>query len=121
MIDPKDAARSAVAQAIQASRLVQQPCTRCGHSPAEAHHEDYSRPLDVTWLCRKCHRVRHREINPPPGDLRVQTIRLPASVWQKLRLLAAAKGTTSIGELRAALEQHFEREWPEVRARLDAA
>lgn len=56
------------------------------------------------------------------GDpIRSQTIRLPASVWQKLRLLAAAKGTTSIGELRAALEQHFEREWPQARARMDAA
>jgi hypothetical protein len=56
------------------------------------------------------------------GDpIRSQTIRLPASVWQKLRLLAAAKGTTSIGELRAALDAHFEREWPQVRARMDAA
>jgi hypothetical protein len=56
------------------------------------------------------------------GDpIRSQTIRLPASVWQKLRLLAAAKGTTSIGELRAALDAHFEREWPQVRASMDAA
>jgi hypothetical protein len=56
------------------------------------------------------------------GDaIRAQTIRLPTSVWQKLRLLSAAKGTTSIGELRAALDAHFEREWPHVRARMDAA
>jgi hypothetical protein len=55
------------------------------------------------------------------GDpIRSQTIRLPASVWQKLRMLAAAKGSTSIGEVRAALEGHFEREWPQVRARMDA-
>jgi hypothetical protein len=55
------------------------------------------------------------------GDpIRSQTIRLPASVWQKLRLLAAAKGSTSIGELRVALDEHFEREWPKVRERLDA-
>jgi hypothetical protein len=53
--------------------------------------------------------------------IRSQTVRLPASVWRRLRLLAAAKGTTSVGELRAALEQHFEREWPQVRARVDAA
>ena len=55
------------------------------------------------------------------GDpIRSQTIRLPASIWQKLRMLAAAKGTTSVGELRAALDQHFEREWPQVRARMEA-
>jgi hypothetical protein len=35
-------------------------------------------------------------------------------------MLAAAKGSTSIGELRAALEEHFEREWPQVRARMEA-
>jgi hypothetical protein len=53
--------------------------------------------------------------------IRCQTIRLPASVWQQLRLLAAAKGTTSVGELRAALDEHFDREWPQVRARVEAA
>jgi hypothetical protein len=56
------------------------------------------------------------------GDpIRSQTIRLPASVWQKLRLLAAAKGTTSVGELRRSLDEHFEREWPKVRTRMGAA
>jgi hypothetical protein len=25
--------------------------------------EDYTNPLDVTWLCRTCHGARHREIN----------------------------------------------------------
>jgi hypothetical protein len=67
-------------------------------------------------------RGRTRAQPTKEGDpIRSQTIRLPALVWQKLRLLAAAKGTTSIGELRAALDAHFEREWPQVRARMDAA
>ena len=67
-------------------------------------------------------RARARAQPTTAGDpIRSQTIRLPASVWQKLRLLAAAKGSTSIGELRTALEAHFEREWPVVRARMDAA
>jgi hypothetical protein len=28
-----------------------------------AHHEDYDKPLDVIWLCRTHHKLRHREIN----------------------------------------------------------
>jgi hypothetical protein len=51
--------------------------------------------------------------------IRGQTIRLPDSLWRKFRALALAKNTTSIGEIRAAMEDHFAREWPKVRERLD--
>jgi hypothetical protein len=31
-------------------------CTRCGLiCNPEGHHEDYSKPLEVLWLCRPCH------------------------------------------------------------------
>jgi hypothetical protein len=35
------------------------PCVVCGDSEVEAHHPDYSRPLDVVWLCRKHHHEIH--------------------------------------------------------------
>jgi ribosomal protein S27AE len=54
-------ARNAVARAILAGKLVRQPCSRCGALSVDAHHEDYSKPLDVVWLCRKCHTLRHQE------------------------------------------------------------
>jgi hypothetical protein len=25
------------------------------------HHEDYSKPLEIEWLCRDCHASRHRD------------------------------------------------------------
>lgn len=34
------------------------PCFICG-GHAEAHHPDYDRPLDVTWLCNKHHNEIH--------------------------------------------------------------
>lgn len=40
-------------------------CERCGGTGrgVEAHHENYYKPLEVTWLCADCHGIRHREIN----------------------------------------------------------
>lgn len=35
-------------------------CEKCGCTcRPDAHHHDYSRPLDVAWLCRRCHRGLH--------------------------------------------------------------
>jgi hypothetical protein len=50
----KEAAR------IAARKLVKEPCESCGRQPAQAHHDDYSKPLEVRWLCSACHGVEHR-------------------------------------------------------------
>lgn len=61
------AARYAVKTAIRRGELTRQPCEKCGHvhphRRSHAHHEDYSRPLDVVWLCSMHHKQRHAEIN----------------------------------------------------------
>lgn len=54
------AAHRAVASAIRRGDLIRLPCAHCG-SPdnIDAHIEDYSKPLDVVWLCRRCHSRLH--------------------------------------------------------------
>ena len=47
-----------VGNAIRSGKLVPQPCFICG-AKAQAHHPDYSRPLDVVWLCVLHHRQAH--------------------------------------------------------------
>lgn len=51
----KERARTAVANAIRDGRLVRLPCEICGGN-AQAHHDDYRRPLVVRWMCFKHHR-----------------------------------------------------------------
>jgi hypothetical protein len=52
-------ASTAVNNAIRDGKLVRQSCETCGGF-GEAHHDDYAKPLEVRWLCRKHHAEQHR-------------------------------------------------------------
>jgi len=58
----RDASRAAATAARRKGILVPQPCERCGETKVEMHHEDYSKPLEVVWLCHRCHFDRHTEL-----------------------------------------------------------
>jgi len=47
-----------VGNAIRDGKLIRQPCLVCG-GKSEAHHPDYSHPLDVVWLCPSHHKAAH--------------------------------------------------------------
>ena len=51
-------ARLAISNAIRDGKLKPQLCEICGET-AEAHHDDYSKPFDVRWLCFKHHLEVH--------------------------------------------------------------
>lgn len=56
----KRMAHTAVSNAVRDGRLEKGACAFCGTAePVEAHHHDYAKPLDVTWLCKPCHRRFH--------------------------------------------------------------
>ena len=61
-------AHAAVARAIKTGDLVKEPCQVCGSPESEAHHPDYSSPLDVMWLCSLHHNRLHREIDQSVPD-----------------------------------------------------
>lgn len=68
----KSAAHRVVTNALSSGALVRQPCEVCGWTPAHAHHDDYSKPLEVRWLCRRHHELHHN----PDG-----VSRMPARSW----------------------------------------
>jgi len=46
--------------AIRSGRISKEPCEVCGSkSRIHAHHDDYSKPLEVRWLCAKHHQEWH--------------------------------------------------------------
>lgn len=54
-------AQNAVNNALRDGRLKRaSACQVCGAIfELHAHHADYSKPLDVLWVCPKCHRDLH--------------------------------------------------------------
>lgn len=57
----KTRARNLAAIAIRTGKIKREPCIECGSPDAEKHHDDYADPLKVTWLCRQCHKNKHRK------------------------------------------------------------
>ncbi len=57
----KAAAHRIVRNAIRRGEMQRLACQECGDPKAQAHHADYSKPLDVKWLCHKCHKKEHRK------------------------------------------------------------
>jgi len=63
----KAAAHRMVRSAVKSGFLCRPDvCQECGDGGViHGHHEDYSKPLDVDWLCVPCHHKRHpRKVVP---------------------------------------------------------
>ena len=56
----KHNARSAVARALKTGTLIRGVCEICGNTETEAHHNDYTKQLEVRWLCVLHHGIQHR-------------------------------------------------------------
>ncbi len=63
----KHAAREITRAAIKRGQIIKLPCEKCGHDKAQAHHDDYSKPLEVRWLCQKHHTEHHNRLREEAG------------------------------------------------------
>src|ERR1700733_276343 len=90
----KQRAQTAVACAVENGTLVRPArCSRCGSTKdIQAHHPDYSKPLDVEWLCCKCHVGVHRPRRQ--GEIKM-TFRPPLALWRETKILAINKGISA--------------------------
>lgn len=58
-IKHKVAAKNSVHRAVRKGVLIKGLCAVCGDVRVEAHHTDYTKPLDVVWLCDGHHQAVH--------------------------------------------------------------
>jgi|SRR6187402_2286050 len=96
----KEMAQDAVTSAYASGRLVMQPCCVCGKVKTHAHHESYSEPFRVTFLCSRHHRERHVELGwgiKKPGqslssESEIMSVSLPGDLKNAAKLRAATLG-----------------------------
>lgn len=55
----KHKARYKLRAAVKYGKVLKSSCEVCGNSKVEAHHNDYSKPLEVVWLCKRHHADIH--------------------------------------------------------------
>jgi hypothetical protein len=71
-----------VATALQSGRLTKsESCETCGRQERNSgHHASYSKPLEIIWLCRRCHDQADdaaRAMSPDPRYVGID--------WDKVR------------------------------------
>jgi len=60
-------ANQKINNAVRDGRLIKHPCVICNNPKSEAHHHDYTKPLEVIWLCRIHHaRLHHKKFSLVP-------------------------------------------------------
>ncbi len=89
---------SAVIKAVRNGQLQgQSKCEKCGQPSVVKHHEDYSKPLDVMYLCNRCHRLRHSVLGwgtkrrTPIGQCK-KWILAPEKIHCRLKMMAKIRG-----------------------------
>lgn len=62
----RDRARYLVSYEIQCGRLIRPNVCSCCNAECKphGHHDNYTKPLEVEWLCEPCHKLWHRQNKP---------------------------------------------------------
>lgn len=55
----KKKARNALGKAVFMGKIIKGPCIVCRNYKTQGHHDDYSKPLEVIWLCSRHHYEKH--------------------------------------------------------------
>lgn len=75
--------------------IIKGPCEHCASLKVQGHHEDYTKPLAVIWLCRRCHTKEHQRLGwgykKPPRAKKGQGLGLKQSPETCAKHTAAMK------------------------------
>lgn len=90
-------------------------CETCGKVPLfpstiHAHHDDYSKPLDVRWLCASCHKRHHIALRRAAGPLTRAPARPTMAIEHSDRKLIEKLGIEHLASA-FAVSDHAIKKW----------
>jgi len=85
MLPNKEKARGLLAYAVKRGKVKRGNCEVCGKENAQGHHMDYSKPLEVMWLCEKHHGKWHAENPKVPGYSLEKVVKISSPTYTRLR------------------------------------
>jgi hypothetical protein len=105
-------------RAVKAGTLVRaEKCSQCGASGnIEGHHPDYTKPLEVIWLCKNCHSHVHAQTFPNSKRQRsreeaAKVARIRSEIereqYEELREKMRALGKSRSAKKRAAVQNNI--------------
>lgn len=90
---PEEARKRANARAyahvyLKRGIIRRRPCERCGAQPAQMHHDDYSKPTAVRWLCPQHHHEFHYNTGSQASEPLYRLLyQMPGREWTRSALL----------------------------------
>jgi ribosomal protein L37E len=102
-------ARTLIHAAIRRGDVARRPCEVCGTEPAQAHHHDYDKPLDVQWLCRRHHDIEHDTLQRGPSNTAMLVYNQQAGreTWEAFKERCAEAGYGSVRQAIYTLIEHI--------------
>lgn len=71
-------AQTLINNLLRANKISKQPCEECKSTTyIHAHHDDYSKPFDIRWLCAAHHSQWHKKFGEAKnGSLRKEDVKI---------------------------------------------
>lgn len=109
-------AATLVAKAVAAGNLKRPTaCAECAAEPGYAlhgHHEDYAHPLEVIWLCSRCHHRRH--YIPRQEPMAIVSFDCDWELRHAFKYFCAVEDRTMSSVLTQAITEYLNAPSPEV-------
>lgn len=112
----------AVHKAVRDGLIARKPCEVCGNKRVVAHHDDYTKPLELRWLCHSHHALEHvrmkqngitaigRELVRWPNNNHKQNFRPTSSDWELIAALRTKLGLEFANIVRLAIRTLAQKE-----------